>query len=74
MESKRSEAVRDHWHSMTKAASANPDQSPEEVPRKGRKILACPDGPSPVASTTWRSRWPACPRRAWSRREVLRIE
>ncbi len=31
MESKRSEAVRDHWHSMTKAARANPDQSPEEV-------------------------------------------
>ena len=31
MASKRSEAVRDHWHSMTKAARANPDQSPEEV-------------------------------------------
>jgi monoterpene epsilon-lactone hydrolase len=31
MASKRSEAVRDHWRSMTEAARANPDQSPEEV-------------------------------------------
>jgi epsilon-lactone hydrolase len=31
MASKRSEAVRDHWRSMTEAARANPDQSPGEV-------------------------------------------
>jgi monoterpene epsilon-lactone hydrolase len=31
MASKQSEAVRDHWHSMTEAARTNPDQTPEEV-------------------------------------------
>jgi monoterpene epsilon-lactone hydrolase len=31
MASKHSEAVRDHWRSMTEAARANPDQTPEEV-------------------------------------------
>ena len=31
MASKQSEVVRDHWRSMTEAARANPDQTPEEV-------------------------------------------
>lgn len=31
MTSKRSEIVRDHWRSMTEAAIANPNQTPEEV-------------------------------------------
>ncbi|MEU9023372.1 alpha/beta hydrolase [Actinomadura sp. NPDC048394] len=31
MASKRSEIVRDHWRSMTEAAIANPNQTPEEV-------------------------------------------
>jgi epsilon-lactone hydrolase len=37
MASKRSEAVRDHWRSMTEAARANPDQSPEEVRERVEK-------------------------------------
>ena len=31
MASKQSEAVRDHWRTMTETARANPDQTPEEV-------------------------------------------
>jgi monoterpene epsilon-lactone hydrolase len=37
MASKRSEVVRDHWRSMTEAARANPDQSPEEVRERVEK-------------------------------------
>jgi monoterpene epsilon-lactone hydrolase len=37
MASKQSEAVRDHWRSMTEAARANPDQTPEEVRERVEK-------------------------------------
>jgi monoterpene epsilon-lactone hydrolase len=37
MASKESEAVRDHWRSMTQAARANPDQTREEVRERVQK-------------------------------------
>ena len=71
MVSKQSEAVRDLWRSMTEAARANPDQTPGEVRERVEKYWPGLTA-DPVASTTWRSRWPACPRCGRSRREVLR--
>ena len=37
MASKQSEAVRDHWRTMTETARANPDQTPEEVRERVEK-------------------------------------
>jgi monoterpene epsilon-lactone hydrolase len=37
MGSKQSEAVRDHWRSMTQVARANPDQTPEDVRERVEK-------------------------------------